>query len=95
MTEHNHRRGTHAKMPTEVHTVNGRPWGIPDKSMQGWNRRSVFADKMPGASIGNDFVNGHRGMARSAKGAKKYVNSRVRFHDKATLKRLTAELDEE
>jgi hypothetical protein len=36
--------------------------------------------------IGNDFTDGHRGMARSVKGAKKFLNSRTRFHVKQALK---------
>ena len=35
--------------------------------------------------IGNDFTNGHRGMARAVKGAKKFINSRRRFHEKMAL----------
>jgi hypothetical protein len=92
MTEHNHRRGTKTKLPSQAYTINGKPWGYPDKSMQGWSRRSDIADGSFGASIGNDFTNGHRGMARSASGAKKYVRSRFRFHEKAATKRLSEEL---
>lgn len=91
MTEHNHRRGTRTKLPDQVYTVNGKPWGYPDKSMQGWNRTSEIADASFGASIGNDFTEGHRGMARSASGAKKFVRSRFRFHEKAATKKLAAE----
>lgn len=58
-----------------------------DKSMHGWGAKSELSDKMIGASIGNDFSNGHRGMARAVKGAKKFVRSRIRFHDKAATKK--------
>lgn len=35
--------------------------------------------------IGNDFTNGNRGMARAVKGAKKFINSRRRFHERMAL----------
>ena len=35
-----------------------------------------------------DFSNGNRGMAKSVRGAKKYVNSRFRFHENAATRRL-------
>jgi len=65
-----------------------RPWMHPDKSMTSYHRVSEFADYSAGASIGNDFTNGHRGMAHAVKGAKKYVNSRFRFHEKQALRKL-------
>jgi len=62
--------------------------GYLDKSMHGWGDKSEFSDRGFGASIGNDFTNGHRGMAKAVRGAKKYVRTRKRFHDKATLKQI-------
>lgn len=59
-----------------------------DKSMHGWGRRCGVADEHFGAGIGNDFCNGHRGMAKAVKGAKKFVRSRIRFHDNAATKKL-------
>ena len=59
-----------------------------DKSMHGWGRKSELADKLIGASIGNDFANGHRGMAKAVRGAKKFVRSRIRFHDKMAVHKL-------
>jgi TfoX/Sxy family transcriptional regulator of competence genes len=38
--------------------------------------------------IGDDCTNGHRGMSRAVRGAKKFVNSRRRFHEKAALKHM-------
>lgn len=64
-----------------------------DKSMHGWGHVDTFIDKQIGASIGNDFSNGHRGMAKAVKGAKKFVRSRTRFHSKATTKKLSTETD--
>ena len=63
-----------------------------DKSLHGWQNTSVFADKWIGADIGNDFSNGHRGMARAVAGAKKYVRSRTRFHEKAAVQKIMREL---
>lgn len=62
-----------------------------DKSLHGWGRKSELADKIVGASIGNDFTNGHRGMAHAVKGAKKYVRSRIRFQENAATNRLAKE----
>lgn len=59
-----------------------------DKSMHGWGRKSELADKLIGASIGNDFANGHRGMARAVRGAKKFVRSRIRFQEKMAVHKL-------
>jgi hypothetical protein len=66
-----------------------------DKSMHGWGAKSTLADKQIGASIGNDFCNGHRGMAKSVKGAKKFVRTRIRFHENAATKKLAMTIDEE
>ncbi|MNV86411.1 hypothetical protein D3C71_1804440 [compost metagenome] len=54
-------------------------------------RRSDIADGSYGASIGNDFTKGQRGMARSTSGAKKFVRSRFRFHEKAATRKLANE----
>lgn len=65
-----------------------------DKSMHGWGATSTLADKTFGASIPNDFTNGHRGMAHAVAGAKKFVRSRFRFHEKAATKRLVETLED-
>ncbi len=69
--------------------------GYLDKSMHGWGRKSQLADMTIGASIGNDFSNGHRGMARAVKGAKKFVRTRIRFHENAAVRNIVNNLDEE
>lgn len=69
--------------------------GYLDKSMHGWGNISLLADKQIGAGIGNDFTNGHRGMAKAVKGAKKYVRTRTRFHEKAATQKMLKEWDEE
>ena len=66
-----------------------------DKSMHGWGRKSTLADRSVGAGIGNDFTDGHRGMARSVKGAKKFVRTRIRFHENAATWQLAMEVQQE
>lgn len=70
---------------------NGKPWGYIDKSLHGWGRKSELADRTVGASIPNDFNKGDRGMAKSVRGAKKFVRSRFRFHENAETRRLARE----
>lgn len=49
----------------------------------------TIQDKQLGISvtvgISNDFSNGHRGMAKAKRGAKKYLHSRMRFKQKQYL----------
>jgi hypothetical protein len=65
-----------------------------DSSMMQFSSKAQLADVAPSASIGNDFTNGNRGMAKDKRGAKKYVRSRVRFHDNMATKKLVASLPE-
>lgn len=65
--------------------------GYLDKSMHGWGNISLFADRQIGACIGNDFSNGHRGMAKAVKGAKKFVRTRTRFHENAMTQKMMKE----
>ncbi len=78
--------------PTEGYQRVGRTRYL-DKSLHGWGRTDPFSDTSIGASIGNDFTNGHRGMARSVAGAKKFVRTRIRFHSKAAVKKISKEID--
>lgn len=66
-----------------------------DKSMHSWGRKSELADKHISAGIGNDYVNGHRGMAKDVRGAKKFVRTRIRFHENATTKKIVKNLGDE
>lgn len=66
-----------------------------DKSMHGWGNTAILADKQIGARIGNDFANGHRGMAKAVKGAKKFVRTRIRFHENAATKKLATAIEED
>lgn len=72
-----------------------RPWGYIDKSMHCWADKAELSNKIVSAEIGNDFCNGHRGMARAVKGAKKYVRTRRRFHENAATKKLMKEYEYE
>jgi hypothetical protein len=74
---------------------NGKAYGYIDKSMSGWGRKSLLADKLFGASIRNDFHKGDRGMAKSVRGAKKFVRSRFRFHENAATRRLSNAQDDQ
>lgn len=76
--------------PSESYQRVGRTRYL-DKSMHGWGRLSLLSDRQIGASIGNDFTNGHRGMAKAVKGAKKFVRSRTRFHENAETRKLQSE----
>lgn len=62
--------------------------GYLDKSMHGWGDEGAISGHRVSASIGNDFANGHRGMARAVSGAKKFVRTRIRFHENAATRRL-------
>lgn len=62
-----------------------------DKSMSGFAGRSEFSNASVHTWIGNDFTCGNRGMAKAVRGAKKFVRSRIRFHDKAETRKLLKE----
>lgn len=68
-----------------------------DKSMHGWGGRTKVGDEIitAGAGIGNDYCNGHRGMAKAVRGAKKFVRTRIRANAKAATRRLTLKSDDE
>lgn len=65
-----------------------------DKSMHGWGKKSALADTYVVATIGNDYCNGHRGMAKAVKGAKKFVRTRIRFRENAATKKLSPHADD-
>ena len=100
MTEHNHRRGTAGVMYEYRGGRSHNGYGLtpnvhrafPDKSMQGWGDYGELSGVRIGASIGNDFSNGNRGMAKAARGAKKYVRSRIRFHENQAARALSRQV---
>ena len=63
-----------------------------DKSMSEWHAKTADGH-MVRASIGNDFSNGHRCMARAVPGANRYVRGRVRARNKAALQRSNYDQD--
>lgn len=67
-----------------------------DKSLHGWHRTVKIGDEVvsAGAGIGNDYSNGHRGMAKAVKGAKKFVRTRLRFHEKAATQRMVKNMED-
>lgn len=56
-----------------------------DRSMSEFQGRDDLSGRTFNTSIPNDFTDGHRGMARAVKGAKKYINSRRRFWEKQAI----------
>lgn len=58
-----------------------------DKAMSEFTGKDELSGKRFNASIGNDFTKGNRGMARSVKGAKKFIRSRRRFHAKMAIRK--------
>lgn len=72
-----------------------KPWKYIDTSMHGACDVGELSGVHVGASIGNDFTNGHRGRAKAIRGAKKFVRTRIRFHENAETKKLAQEIDEE
>jgi hypothetical protein len=102
----NYRRKNPPRYPTRISTYaenylvldNGyapqadKPWKYIDKSLHHWGRTSEFTDKsFVSKGIGNDFSNGRRGMAKSVRGAKKFVRSRFRFRENTATRQLMHE----
>jgi hypothetical protein len=89
-----HRDGT--LIERDERNANGRVGGTGylDKSMHGWGAQGAISGVRVGASIGNDFAKGHRGMAKAVRGAKKFVRTRIRHHENAATRRLAVETDE-
>ena len=58
----------------------------------GIHASSPFADFEVGAGYGGDASNGHRGYAHQKRGAKKYVRTRIRFHENAETQRQAKEI---
>lgn len=61
-----------------------------DKSMTVFHGLTAEGEHIT-THIGNDFTDGNRGMSHAVAGAKKFINSRRRFRDKAALQRNLAE----
>ncbi len=63
------------------------------KGGQGFGEFSEFSGVHIGAGVPYNFSNGHRGMAKAVRGAKKYVRSRIRAADKMKMKSVVKDLD--
>lgn len=75
---------------TDQPTDKSRP--SRDRSMFQPSERDDFSGRVIRANgIGNDFTKGHRGMARAVHGAKKFINSRRRFHERMALREIEQE----
>ena len=59
-----------------------------DNAMWGETRVEPLSGKVVSAHISNDFSNGRRGEAKAKRGAKKFLNSRTRFHQKAAVRKV-------
>lgn len=73
----NHQRNFKA----QNHRYGGSPPG-------GTGKASGLADVHIGASWGGDNSNGHRGYAEAKRGGKKFVRSRIRFHENAAVRKM-------
>lgn len=55
---------------------------------KGYGNRLKLCDRIVGASaMAGDSTRGKHGIAQKRRGAKKFVNSRTRFHENAALKK--------
>lgn len=60
----------------------------------GNTRKNPISDTAVGAcATCGDHTNGKRGIAKDRKGAKKFINSRSRFHENGALQQLIKELE--
>lgn len=82
MSKTNHRDGT---------TKKRHQYGGSRMAGTGAASPMVECDKTVGANWGGDNANGSQGYARNKAGGKKFVRSRLRFHEKATVRKLTDE----
>lgn len=73
----NHRRGFTANTPRY-------------KGGTQFHKEAVLSGVSVSARADYDFTNGNRSMAKSVRGAKKFVNTRFRFHENAATRRLAA-----
>lgn len=74
----NHQRSYKAKKDSERYKFS---------PMGGIKTKSVFAQVAVAASWGGDNSNGHKGYAKVKRGAKKFVRTRLRFHENAQTKK--------
>jgi len=74
----NHRRGYKARSHT-------------DNAMWHETRKDPLSGSAVSAGITNDFSNGRRGEAKAKRGAKKFLNSRIRIRQKAKIRKMVSQ----
>ena len=85
----NHQRGF--KERATAYVGPGRD-GSGGRAFKGFSAKSVLADVSVGASANvHDTTNGKHGVAKNIRGAKKFVISRVRFHENSRTRELARE----
>ncbi len=82
-SEDSYRHGNYAKAESKGGYLRKGGWGT--------SKESKLADRRVGANASYDWSKGNRGMAKDVRGAKKYVNSRFRFHENQATKKLIRE----
>ncbi|WP_327210034.1 hypothetical protein [Rhizobium leguminosarum] len=65
-----------------------RPWRPKENVGKGASDVGPLSGVSVGARSGYEHSNGHRGQAKAARGAKKFVRTRIRFHENAATRRL-------
>jgi hypothetical protein len=78
----NHRRGYKAPSHT-------------DNAMWHESRKDPLSETTVFAGISNDFSNGRRGEAKAKRGAKKFLNSRIRARQKAAVRKVASQENED
>jgi hypothetical protein len=68
-----------------------RPWRPPENVRKGGSAVGPLSGVSVGAGSGYEHSNGHRGQAKAARGAKKFVRTRIRFHENAATRKLAQE----
>ena len=87
----NHQRGFVEKMSRYVGPSRD---GSGGRAYKGFTAKSILADVGMAASANvHDTTNGKHGVARNIRGAKRFVRSRVRFHENQTTRELAKEID--
>lgn len=72
-----------------------RHWRPPENIARHASDVGLLSDVCISAGSGCEHSNGHRGQARAVRGAKKFVRTRIRFHENAATRKLALETDSE
>lgn len=71
-----------------------RPWRLNENVCKRVSDVGPLSGVSVSAVSGREHSNGHRGQAKAARGAKKFVRTRIRFHENAATRRLAQEAQE-